>query len=193
MNKSEIYVALQQKVEMVAGRNMNTPRDFDYLSTLIFDRTKAYLAPITLKRFWGYLGEEYRKKPYRNTLDILAIYAGYTSFEAFENSLRGMEIASSDYLPTEDLQTASLRKGARIELKWAPDRCVKIEYEGFDMFRVIEAANSKLAVGDTFQCYHFVNNEPLHLRCLVQNNGKPTGFVCGRTGGVQYRVLTEDL
>ncbi len=61
MNKGEIYAVLQQKVEMVAGRNMNTPRDFDYLSTLIFDRTKSYIAPITLKRFWGYLGERYRK------------------------------------------------------------------------------------------------------------------------------------
>ena len=193
MNKGEIYGALRQKVEMVAGRSMNTPRDFDYLSTLIFDRVETYLAPITLKRFWGYLGEGYRKKPYRNTLNILATYTGYTSFEAFENSLLGMEIVSSDYLPTEDLQTTSLRKGTRIELKWAPDRCVKIEYEGFDMFRVIEAANSKLAVDDTFQCYHFVNNEPLHLRCLVQSGRKPTGFVCGRTGGIQYRVLTEDL
>ena len=125
MNKGEIYGALRQKVEMVAGRSMNTPRDFDYLSTLIFDRVETYLAPITLKRFWGYLGEEYRKKPYRNTLNILAVYAGYTSFEAFENSLLGMEIVSSDYLPTEDLQTASLHKGTRIELKWAPDRCVK--------------------------------------------------------------------
>ena len=192
MNKGEIYGALRQKVEMVAGRSMNTPRDFDYLSTLIFDKVETYLAPITLKRFWGYLGEEYRKKPYRNTLNILAVYAGYTSFEAFENSLLGLEIVSSDYLPTEDLQTASLRKGTRIELKWAPDRCVKIEYEGFDMFRVIEAANSKLAVDDTFQCYHFVKNEPLHLRCLVQSGRKPTGFVCGRTGGIQYRVLTED-
>ena len=112
-----IYKVLQDKVEIVAGRKMRTPRDFDYLSSRIFDKTKTYLSPITLKRFWGYLGEEQRKKPYRNTLNILAIYAGYTSFEAFENSLRGMEIASSDYLPTEDLQTASLRKGARIELK----------------------------------------------------------------------------
>ena len=71
-----IYKELQDKVEIVAGRKMITPRDFDYLSARIFDKTKTYISPITLKRFWGYLGDRNRKKPYRSTLNTLAIYAG---------------------------------------------------------------------------------------------------------------------
>ena len=51
MNQDELYSILQQKAEQVAGREMNTPRDFDYLATRIFEKTKGYISPITLKRF----------------------------------------------------------------------------------------------------------------------------------------------
>ena len=74
MEEEEKYRELQHKVEKIAGRKMGAPRDFDYLSLHILDRTRLYIAPITLKRFWGYLGENNRKKPFRNTLNTLAIY-----------------------------------------------------------------------------------------------------------------------
>lgn len=189
MNKGEIYEALQQKVEIVAGRKMSTPRDFDYLSMRILDKTKMYISPITLKRFWGYLGEGHRKKPYRNTLNTLAVFAGYTDIETFTGSQCDTGSASSHIITNPNLQTASLSKGTVIELKWSPDRCVVIRYEGHDMFRVIESANSKLAVGDTFLCYQFIEQQPLYLRCLVHCNGEPTGYVCGQTGGIQYRIV----
>ena len=191
MNNDEIYDVLRQKVEHVAEREMQTPRDFDYLSTRILDKTKAYLAPITLKRFWGYLGEKRQKKPFRNTLNVLAVYAGYTDIEVFENCMKDNCSTESDFLPNRNLNTASLYKGTVIELKWHPDRCVVIRYEGFDMFRVIEAANSKLQVGDTFQCYNFIDRQPLYLRCLVHSNGEPTGYVCGKENGIQYRILDK--
>ena len=184
-----IYKVLQDKVEIVAGRKMITPRDFDYLSARIFDKTKTYLSPITLKRFWGYLGEEQRKKPYRNTLNTLAIYAGYTSIESFTGCIDNNGCPSSEILHSPNLQTASLNKGAVIELKWSPGRCVRIRYEGHDMFRVIESQNSKLAAGDTFLCYQFIQQQPLYLRCLVHNNSAPTGYICGKDGGIHYDVV----
>ena len=184
-----IYKVLQDKVEIVAGRKMRTPRDFDYLSARIFDKTKTYLSPITLKRFWGYLGEEQRKKPYRNTLNTLAIYAGYTSIESFTGCIDNNGCSSSEILHNPDLQTAALNKGVVIELKWSPGRCVRIIYEGHDMFRVIESQNSKLAAGDTFLCYQFIQQQPLYLRCLVHDNSAPTGYICGKEGGIHYSVV----
>ena len=189
MEQDSTYKVLQEKVEIVAGRKMITPRDFDYLSARIFDKTKTYIAPVTLKRFWGYLGEENRKKPYRSTLNILAIYAGYTDIEAFTGSHSNNESSNSEILHNPNLQTASLNKGAVIELKWSPGRCVRIRYEGYDMFRVIESQNSKLAAGDTFLCYQFIQQQPLYLHCLVHNNCEPTGYICGKEGGIHYNVV----
>lgn len=189
MTNDEIHKALQEKAEQIAGRKMNVPRDFDYLSIHILDKTKMYIAPITLKRFWGYLGEKNRKKPYRNTLNVLATYAGYTSFEAFEKNCNGVNDVESDFLPNESLLTQSLRKGTRIELKWYPNRCVTISHEGLEMFKVTESINSKLSVGDTFLCGQIIDGEPLTLHCLVHNGASPANYVCGRVNGVKYRIL----
>ena len=189
MEQEEIYRALQEKVEIVAGRKMMTPRDFDYLSARIFDKTKTYISAITLKRFWGYLGEEHRKKPYRSTLNTLAIYAGYTGIEAFIDSTVNSSSSSSEIMHNPNLHTAALNKGAVIELKWSPDRCVRIRYEGHDMFRVLESQNSKLSVGDTFLCYQFIECQQLYLHCLVHDNGNPAGYVCGKEGGIHYSVI----
>ena len=45
MTQDELYHLLQQKAEQVAGRAMSTPRDFDYLSTRIFDKTMGISLP----------------------------------------------------------------------------------------------------------------------------------------------------
>lgn len=189
MNQEELYQTLREKAELVAGRTMNTPRDFDYLSTRIYDKTKAYIAPITLKRFWGYLGDEHRKKPYRSTLNILAQFAGYVSIEAFEEGHVGGSPVGSDFLANDSLQVAALEKDARIELRWYPDRCVTVAYLGLEMFRVVESVNSKLSVGDTFMVSQIVDGEPLVLRCLIHEGQAPTNYVCGRVNGVKYRAL----
>lgn len=189
MNQDELYSTLREKAEQVAGRAMNTPRDFDFLATRILDKTKGYIAPITLKRFWGYLGDEYRKKPYRSTLNILAQFVGYVSIEAFEESHAGGSLMESDFLTNDSLQVASLEKGAHIELRWYPDRCVTVAYLGMEMFKVVESVNSKLSAGDTFMVSQIVDGEPLTLRCLVHEGMEPTNYVCGRVNGVKYRVI----
>ena len=189
MDKEKIYDALQQKVENVAGCKMKTPRDFDYLSMRIFDKIKVYVSPITLKRFWGYLGEHNRKKPFRSTLNALAQYAGYTDVDAFESDANGGVSVESGFLANDSLLVSLLQKGALVELKWLPNRCVTISYEGLEMFKVVESINSKLSVGDTFLCGQIINGEPLTLRCLVHEGNSPVNYVCGRVNGVNYKIL----
>ena len=47
----EIYKRLQTAVEKAVGREMRTPRDFDYLVARIYDATGENLSAMTLKRF----------------------------------------------------------------------------------------------------------------------------------------------
>lgn len=192
MDKEQLYEILKQKVELALGRAISTPRDFDYLSTRIFDKTKMYIAPITLKRFWGYLGEEHRKRPFRSTLNILSRYIGYVNIEAFEESWQNGFGVESDFLTNDSLQISSVETGTRIELLWHPDRCVTVEYLGLEMFKVVESLRSKLKVGDTFFITQIIDGEPLILRCLVHDGGAPTNYVCGRINGVRYRVLNQE-
>ena len=185
-NENTTYEKLKNKVEHTAGRKMTSPRDFDYLSMHILNTTHSYLSAITLKRFWGYLGEGRKTKPYRFTLNTLAQYAGYADFEAFSNN--ASEKIESSFLNNNSLQTGSLPKGCNIRLTWHPDRCITIQYEGMEMFKVTESINSKLSVGDTFFCSSIIDGEPLFLRCLIHNGATPTNYVCGRINGVKFNI-----
>ena len=182
-----LYDKLKEKVEKVAGRAMMTPRDFDYLSSRIFDATRSYVASTTLKRFWGYIEAGKVKRPLRNTLNVLAQYAGYADWECFVQSFDSE--AQSDFLPNNCLRTASLTQGDRVQLTWLPDRCVTICYEGLGMYKVVESINSKLSVGDTFRCGCIIEGEPMYLAQLIHEGGEPVNYVCGRDTGVKYRVL----
>ena len=72
---------LRETIEVAAGRRMQTPKDFDFLSEMIFDKIHQHISPTTLKRLWGYLSEP--ATPRISTLNLLAQFVGYDSWEAF--------------------------------------------------------------------------------------------------------------
>ncbi|MBQ8542699.1 MAG: hypothetical protein IJ436_04425 [Bacteroidaceae bacterium] len=178
---------LREICEKVAGRKMQTPLDFDFLAMRILDSTNLYIAPITLKRFWGYLGEKRQKPPHRYTLNILAQYAGYIDYEEFVKSKEND--IDSEFLSNHSLLTRNIQKGCKIELKWRPDRCVIVQYQGMNIFKVLESKNSKLSKGDTFQLEQFIDGESLILNCLIHEGKEPTNYICGRLGGIKFRII----
>lgn len=72
---------LKAAIEVLVGRKMRTPKDFDFLSEQIFDKLHQTISPTTLKRLWGYLSEATVPRP--STLNILSQFVGSDSWEAF--------------------------------------------------------------------------------------------------------------
>lgn len=179
--------ALKTKIEKTMGREMKTPRDFDFLSARIYGFTKVHLSPTTLKRLWGYLQKESNHKPQIFTLDTLAKTAGYVDWKAFRQSLD--EEGDSDFINNESLKVSALIPGDRIRLLWHPDRAVTIRFEGMDLFTVEESINSKLSAGDIFHVNYIVNGKPLMLYCLVHEGGAPSNYICGSRNGVTFNIL----
>lgn len=184
----QMHKILGERIEKRVGRTIRTPRDFDYLSIRIFDYTKMQVSPSTLKRLWGYV-ESGGSKPRMSTLNILAQFVGYTDWDSFvlESSAGG--VAESDFVLNDHVYVNSLNTGCLVELKWHPDRVVTVRFEGHDMFTVVVSENSKLSVGDTFHIGQIIEGEPLYLQCLVHEGGQPVNYVCGKVGGVKYRLL----
>lgn len=189
MNSEIVYKALQEKVELAVGFKMKSPRNFTELSQHILTATKQYISPITLKRFFGYVRTNDSRKPYRHTLNVLAQYIGYSDIDVFEDSCFKDSEVESKFILNNNLQTSSLQRGAQVELKWYPDRCVVIQHEGSEMFRVIKSENSKLSVGDTFLCSQIIENEVLILHRLIHEGNPPANYMCGRINGVRFRIL----
>lgn len=179
--------ALKTKIEKTLGREMKTPRDFDFLSARIYGFTKVHISTTTLKRLWGYLQKEQNHKPQLFTLDTLAKTAGYIDWKAFKHNFD--EEGDSDFINNESLKVSALMPGDRIRLLWQPNRAVTIRFEGMDLFSVEESINSKLSPGDIFHVNYIVNGKPLMLYCLVHEDGAPCNYICGSKGGVTFNIL----
>lgn len=96
--KEEINKSLRERVQIVAGRKIASPRDFTFLSMRILDKTKHYVSQSTLKRFWGYMGEKRRTTPFRFTLDTLAQYIGYSDYDSFVESYNSPHDVQSNFI-----------------------------------------------------------------------------------------------
>ena len=75
--RDEDIQRLKEKVEIVAGKSIKTPRDFNFLSKQVEGFTGESLSASTLKRVWGYVDTECKQSKY--TLDTLAQMVGYAS------------------------------------------------------------------------------------------------------------------
>lgn len=184
----EMYGALRGAVEKTVGREMKTTSDFDHLAAHLLEMTKVRISAMTLKRFWGYLGEKNMRQPRLSTLNALALYVGYTDWMTYYKHSSAAGEVESDFLKNNSLVTNSLVKGTQIRLMWQPDRVVIVRHEGYEVFTVVESVNSKLSVGDTFRCGLIVEGEPMHLSGLVHEGGEQTSYVCGRKNGVKFRI-----
>lgn len=181
----EMIEKLCNEIEAGLGRPIKSPRDFDWLSGLIFGRIAVRLSPTTLKRTWGYLRNP--ANPSRWTLDALAQFAGYTSYEAYCSA--GNTDAQSNFMSKDRIDTDMLPVGKIVRLTWLPDRMCHVRHEGNGRFTIVSAKNSKLSVGDTFTCHLMIQGEPLYLDELRHEGLAPTGYVAGKIDGVTIAIM----
>lgn len=174
---------LKQNVEIVLGFNVKTPKDFARLSDLILKRQHTLVSPTTLKRIWGYLSETVQ--PRATTLDILARFIGHVDWCSFCQSVDKDPELQSNLVLSPTLSIKDLKLGQILTLRWLPDRECSVQYKGGRTFEVVEAFNTKLQVGDNFECCTFIENEPLYLDSLVHNGGKPVTYVVGKKDGIR--------
>ena len=96
---------LKKEVERILGHQLKEARDFEQLSHLLLSHTRERLSPTTLKRLWGYLkNEEVQTRPH--TLDVLARFVGYRSYEDFYENASDTAEPQSDGLDRRYLAIA---------------------------------------------------------------------------------------
>lgn len=174
------YSFLRQEVEAKWGRRLSTSADFASLA----EEMDESLSPSTLKRFWGYVGDN--PEPRNSTLDSLSRYSGYLNFKAFREYLSSSGKLPSRYFQTETAASSSMSKGNRIIIGWKPDREVALEYEGSSIFKVRSSQNSSLKEGDRFEAASILKGYPLALSGIFRDGKKTDPYVAGLDGGIAY-------
>lgn len=177
---------LKREVERVVGHELREARDFEVLSQLLLRGTRERLSPTTLKRLWGYLKNE-EVLTRQHTLDVLARFTGYRSYEDFCSHERSKDVQSG--ICIEDrITTEGMRPGQRLIITWLPDRRIVVKHLGGSRFEILEVENSKLSVGDTFRCHLMIQHEPLYLDELTHQGMPPTAYVAGKRDGIMVQV-----
>lgn len=179
---------LCKEVERVLGRTMTTPQDFVWLSRQVAGRLRHTVSVNTLKRLWGALGDAGAAR--RSTLDMLAQFIGFRDYATF-CKVQTDGCTQSDKVLSRHLYTRNLARGLRLRCTWLPDRVIVAEHQGDGHFVILEVENSKLSVGDTFECALIMENEPLYLGNLVHEGTGPVAYVAGRRDGVRFEIIED--
>ena len=187
MNKYSPEIAtLRMDIEREVKRKIRTPYDFEFLAGVIWERLHENLSPTTLKRLWGYIDGADTTR--RTTLCLLAQFLGFADWEAYQASLATRTDIESAAFEGEGVHINDLQKGDRVEVTWLPNRRCVFRYEGDAHFTVIEAENTKLQVGDSFDAACFIIGKPMYLDKLQGNEVPSTKeglyYVAGSKNGL---------
>lgn len=179
---------LRLTIEETLGSQIKTPKDFVFLSKNIFTRQHVHISPTTLKRIWGYLKEKTTTRI--STLNILSRFIGYKDWNDFCLNFSSIDIELQEYAITnKKISTNELEKGEIIEVNWYPNKYWKLCYTGNGSFKILQSQNSKLDSGDTFNCYLFIEGEPLYIDKLLHKNYQPTAYMVGAKGGITFNKI----
>ena len=167
---------------------MNTPSMPLLLSESIFSETGEHLSRNTLARLLGLYPEDV--DPRRGTLDIIAKYLGYESFEELDQIiLKG----NSSFLPDEDVEDVlsdQLPVGSTVVLTYKPDRELTLLYKGEEVYTVTKSVNSKLRNGDICVIRQFLQGYPLQVLQVKRGDVCLGRFTAGeRQGGINIKEI----
>lgn len=179
---------LCRAVEKRIGRQMTSPRDYEFLSDAL-TKTGRRISGSTLKRIWGYnrdISDTY--KPYKYTILSLVIFLGYNNIEDYIKNAESPEAESSSFIG-ETVTIDEIMPGSIIELTWQPDRSCCLTCMEKGIFRVIHSENGRLHPGDIVKFMSLTQNAPLYFNEVVRP-GRPGKLIytAGQRTGIRYSI-----
>ena len=182
--------SLKAAIEAKMGKRLSTPADFTDLVAAIERETGEHVGITTVKRLWGYIGNDSRMR--EGTLSVFARFVGYADWTAFCVDVREQGGTDSSFLTEKQVSASSLAVGDCVEFGWLPDRYCLVRHAGDGSFVVEKAVNCKLHVGDTFRAQLFCLGHPLYVADLVQTDGRHASYVAGERNGLTLvRVMKK--
>ncbi|MCR5131467.1 MAG: hypothetical protein K6C10_08430 [Prevotella sp.] len=119
-------------------------------------------------------------------------YLGYTDYITFCQWYSKNKEEQSDQVLASHLSTKELEPGTKLVLTWYPERRCVVQLREDGSYIILEAENTKLSVGDTFQCELFIDGEPLYMNQLIHEGRPPMVYVAGKVNGIRFAYVPEE-
>ena len=162
------------------AHSIHNPSDCEFLSLDIQSKTGIRIGATTLKRLLGFVTDE--RQPHASTLDLIANYLGYADWQQL--ALEDMKGNSGFDTTDEEIRSADLEVGNKVEIQYSPERIVILEYLGDSRFQVINSQNSKLREGDLITIQNFILHHPLFISSVIREGHDLGQFTAGRISGL---------
>ena len=155
------------RIASKSGLNFDKAKDYDILCDLIFSDTGRMIGVNTIKRLMGYLVDDRKTNDY--TLNTVAIYLGFTSWDELCNSFR---VNSEWSFDDETVYIQDLKVGTHVIIHYL-NRKVKFEvllFNGLNALKVLELENSSLKEGDILLISHIRKGEKLVAKSVYRGD-----------------------
>lgn len=176
---------IQRLVNAVAqrfGTVPRTPGDFSSLSIAVFRVTGKQISISTLKRLWKYVPSSHQ--PSLSTLNILANFAGTTSWNAFCQLAKTSAYIESSFADGKVLHAREVSVGRQLTVEWSPMRQCVLQSLGNNWFVVNDVSPCKLQKGDKLHIAAFAKGLPMVATEVLRNGQNIGQYVAGTENGL---------
>lgn len=172
------------------GKPIRYPADCEALSYDIDHTINQHVGVTTLKRLLGFVKDV--KQPRWSTLDIIAQYLGFDSYNKLLSSLLARDNISG-FEEVNEVKSVDLASGTQLSFTYSPDRRVILEYDSDCMFRVVESINSKLEVDDEVIIGCFMLHHPLYVSDVRRAGVSLGSYIAAKISGLaSITLLTSE-
>ena len=165
-----------------SGKNLNTPDGADFLRIDIEEKLGERISLNSVKRLLGLL--PYESTPRASTLEIIARYLGFSSWNLLRDFLNGK--VSDFNIKNNFIEMNSLPSGCKVVIKWNPNREILIRHSGNGEYIVEKAQNSKLLEDDHLFLSQIAVGFPLMVKEVVRTGKSLGNYLAAQTGGISY-------
>lgn len=168
------------------GKEIRYPADCEVLSYDIEQKINQHIGVTTLKRLLGFVKDV--KQPRWSTLDIVAQYLGFDSYNKLLKSLLSRDNISG-FEEINELRPDMLQIADRLALTYSPGRRLLLEYIGDNRFRVVESDNSKLEAEDEIAVSCFLLHHPLYVGEVLRRGCALGSYIAAKISGLASITL----
>lgn len=157
--------AIIEDLKEKSGLMFEKAGDFSILSSLIFDETGRTIGVTTLKRLFYYIKDDRKASGY--TLNTIAIYVGYKSWEEYSSS---KNLLSDWGFDDDTLYIHALELNTNIKVQYLNRKLtfLVVEHEGKNYLKVVSCENSSLQADDLLLVYRIRKGEILEAEKVIR-------------------------
>jgi hypothetical protein len=173
---------IKKRIEDKFGRPVRYSKDCEILAAVITTETKRSISGSTLKRIFGLV--DGTKEPRLYTLDVLAMFLGYQTWESLINDFNTDQHSGFDSI--QEIHSSDIKEGEKLIVKYEPERELILECIAPSEFKIEQSINSKLQRNDTIQIKSITKAYPLFISNVVRENKNLGQYIAGKLSGITH-------